>query len=311
MARMFFFNSLASLIWSSLSALARACARPRSLGVRTIAVGNIQAGGAGKTPLVARIAREAGEKGLTVCILCRGYGGSWEARGGGGVIAPGEAVPETELCGDEAALLHELAPRAWIGIGADRCAQLGRVRARTPDGKIDLVILDDGFQHHRIRRDLDIVALTSARPGERLFRDFPWMVRRAALLVWTKGERRPRSFGAPMIRARFRVPKPDFASSICLVTGLADGEAARKAALEAGYRVERHIPFPDHARYAETDVRSIFEEARARGLKVATTGKDWVKWREMGIPGDSVLVLEPQIELEEQDREIWERVLWG
>ena len=72
---------LASALWSFGSALARGLAsrgillKPVRLGVRVISVGNLQAGGAGKTPLVAHIAGEALARGLKVCILCRGYGG--------------------------------------------------------------------------------------------------------------------------------------------------------------------------------------------------------------------------------------------
>lgn len=305
-------NFLGSLLWSVASALARKFSKPESLGVRTISVGNLQAGGAGKTPLVAEVARQAHERGLVACILCRGYGGGWEARGAGGIIAPGEDCPDTIFCGDEAALLHDLAPHAWIGVGSDRRTQFARIRDRLGGKKIDLVILDDGFQNHAIHKDVQIVALTSATRWQRLFRDFQSALRHADLVVWTKGKKAPDSYGREMVQVRFRLPSPDFALKICLVTGVGDTEAVRTSVIEAGHRLERHIPFPDHARYSEPVVRSLVDQCRAEGLRVAITGKDWVKWREMKISSaGQILVLEPQVEFTERDRKIWDRVLWG
>lgn len=309
-------NWIASAVWSTLSALARRMTRRRTrLGPRVVSVGNIQVGGAGKTPLVAKIAREAAQRGLSVCILCRGYGSSWERRGG--VLAPLEATPPAAVCGDEALLLHELAPGAWIGIGAERAAQFARVQARagTP---FDLVILDDGFQSHRLARDLDIVAITSACRTERVFRDWPGALRAAQLLVWTKGERMPAARSAaprvPLARVRFTLREAVTSRPVCLVTGLADGEFARQSAEVAGYRVARHFSFPDHARYADEVMRPLVEGLRRQGLQLAVTGKDWVKLRELeafGAADPAVLVLEPELVMDPEDGRLWNRVLWG
>jgi len=151
---------LLSALWSTVNAGMRLAARrgwvgSRKLPARVLSVGNLQVGGAGKTPLVALIAQEAIARGQRVCILSRGYGGIWEANGG--VIAPGKEPAHPALCGDEPALLHELAPEAWIDesktkdgceipftrhfyqyvpprplaeIDADLDAVLGRIRAR-------------------------------------------------------------------------------------------------------------------------------------------------------------------------------------
>jgi tetraacyldisaccharide 4'-kinase len=122
-------NFLASLLWSIGSWFARGTAKRVVLSARVISVGNIQVGGAGKTPLVAHLARQGIKRGLKVCILCRGYGGAWEADGG--VLPPQDsraARPDGQNCGDEAALLHDLVPQAWIGVGADRAASFNEVK---------------------------------------------------------------------------------------------------------------------------------------------------------------------------------------
>jgi tetraacyldisaccharide 4'-kinase len=280
-------------------------------------VGNIQAGGAGKTPLVAAIAREAAERGITACILCRGYGGEWERSGG--VLHPGTPAPEARICGDEAALLHDLAPLAVIGVGADRVAQWERtvsaVRARGLE--IGLVILDDGFQHWKIKKDVEVVALTSFGPGEVAFRDSRRALEKADLLVWTKGERRPPMPEAkPWTRVRYRLAPPRADQrGIWLVTGVADGKSVEELVRLSGYQVDRHISFPDHARYAEVMVQELVKNARRAGVGIAVTGKDWVKWREIagvreGVGPGLVMALEPELEWQE-GREKWNRALWG
>lgn len=318
-------NRSASMIWSSLSAAAR-CAADRGwvasarLGARVVSVGNIQAGGAGKTPLVATIAREAHARGLRAVILCRGYGGAWERSGG--VLPPraadgeGAAAPRCADCGDEAALLRDLAPHAWIGVGADRARQFERVRAQA--GGVDLVVLDDGFQHYRIRKDVEIVALTSASPATMPHRDWVSSLRRAHLVVWTKGDDRPRGMGQAGASARVRyrlAPAPAGFGPVWLVSGVGDSRSVERLSLESGYEVLRHVSFPDHARYAQPMVKELVDGAARAGARLAVTGKDWVKWREMDLGSSApslakVVVLEPEIEwLEGKDR--WNRALWG
>ncbi|MCM2322267.1 MAG: tetraacyldisaccharide 4'-kinase [Oligoflexia bacterium] len=304
---------IGSAIWSALSALSRqlsAIGFPRAvrLDCRVISVGNLQAGGTGKTPLVARIAREAADRGLSAVILLRGYGGRWERDGN--VILPREPAPDPRLCGDEAALLHELAPEATIGVGRDRARQYRQACERA-GRRFDLAILDDGFQNRRVVKDVELVAVTSATRSETFFRDRTCALRHANLVVWTKGPTRPDSDGRPLVKVRFRLPPPAAgAEKVCLVTGVGSPGAVSESLREAGYQVLRHHAFNDHARYDEASVRGILESAEAGGLRVVTTGKDWVKWKALGIPAGKVQVLEPELIFQE-GKERWERVLWG
>lgn len=308
-------NVFASFLWALATACARRLSKSKvSLPAKVISIGNIQVGGAGKTPMVAFLARQAHERGKQVCILSRGYGARWEKTGG--VISPQENALSPEDCGDEVALLHELAPYAWIGIGANRAQQFEAVaRAVKEQGllEIDLVILDDGFQNHRLKKDVDIVALTSARWGEKIFRDFRGALRSASLLAWTKGDERPKDFGRPLVRVQMEIERPFFASRFLLITGLADGAQARKSMEQAGYQIEKHLTFPDHARYASVVTQTIIEDARAQGLKILMTGKDWVKWRTIvgeGLKGSVIEVVEPQLRLDLSDEKIWNQVIW-
>jgi tetraacyldisaccharide 4'-kinase len=290
------------------------------LDTRVVSVGNIQVGGAGKTPLVAQIAREAAQRKLRVCILTRGYKSKWESEGG--ILFPGTSEIDPSLCGDEAALLHELCPEAWIGVGADRVKQFHDVAREVANhqlSKIDLVILDDGFQHWRIQKDLDIVALTSAKTGEVLFREGFQALKQADLLVWTKGEACPlspeslASLGKPMIRVRYQIPqapKGDSQQGYWLVTGIADSQSALELIRKSGYDIKRQFELKDHAHYEKAWVKNLLRDSRQQNSKIALTGKDWVKWKSLGVSSQEVLVLEPQLVFEE-GQEIWLKTLWG
>ncbi|OFZ55440.1 MAG: hypothetical protein A2428_05035 [Bdellovibrionales bacterium RIFOXYC1_FULL_54_43] len=313
-----------SFLWSGASRLVRFGVRlgllkPARLPCRVVSVGNIQAGGTGKTPIVAQIAREAANRGLNVCILSRGYRGEWERTGG--VIRPGEVSASAMKCGDEAALLHELAPHAWIGVGADRERQFKAVEMQS-EKPIDLVILDDGFQHWRLHKDLEIVAVTSASGREVLFREAESALRRANLVVWTKGDRDPAAREAalrlniPFLKSRFELSVPPQTGSLWLISGIAENFGSAGSELEASMRraglsIARHLKFEDHARYDYGQARSILDEASRAGCRVAITGKDWVKWRELGIKRSELIVLEPRLVLNEERQKLWNHILWA
>lgn len=305
---------MGSALWSTASFVAFKLSRFKILKAtrlpcRVISVGSIQAGGAGKTPLAAEIAKQANARNLKVAILTRGYRSKWEATGG--IIAPGASCLAS-LCGDEAALLRELAPKAWIGVGADRIRQFSVIQEAS--GGIDIVILDDGFQHRKIHKDLEIVALTSAPRSKVLFRDWRSALRRADLVVWTKGQEKRRwwSVGGPLARVSMKVPKVAIhGQRIWLITGLAQPQFAREAIEEAGYKIEKHFVCEDHAVYEVDFARKVMADAGRAGCALAMSGKDWVKWRELGLVNSpAVLVLEPEIKFESGEA-TWSKVLWG
>jgi tetraacyldisaccharide 4'-kinase len=132
-----------------------------SLGARTLSVGNITAGGTGKTPLVAYIARLLAETGETVCILTRGYGR--RDANDRVLVSDGESVlSEPELAGDEPVeLAHRLLGHAIVVADADRVSAAEWARRKFG---VTAFILDDGFQHRRARRDVDIVCIDATDP---------------------------------------------------------------------------------------------------------------------------------------------------
>ena len=313
-----------SLIWSSASGILRFLKHRNLLNLkkldsRVISVGNLQVGGSGKTPLVACIAREAAERGLKVCILCRGYRSQWEKSGG--VLFPKEPAVHSQLCGDEAALLHDLCPDAYIGVGADRFLQFQKVLEKAKV-RIDLVILDDGFQNWRLHKDLEIIALTAKRPWEVLFRDFKGALRDADLCVWTKGSSLPAGYfihfekmNKPWVKVNYVLSQSSSSrelqkESLWLITGIADGASALSLALQSGYSIVNHIVFQDHAHYSKEKMTQLLNDAAQSQCTIVLTGKDWVKWRDFGVSKDKVIVLEPEL-IFEKGRHHWLRLLWA
>jgi tetraacyldisaccharide 4'-kinase len=128
--------------------------RSDSLGVPTISIGNLTVGGTGKTPLVASIARYLQQKGKRVAILSRGYK---RESTGFVLVSDGEGVlVGARLGGDEPQELAQQLPSVVVAVDEKRARAGRKVLERFP---IDVFILDDGFQHRAVKRDVDIVTV--------------------------------------------------------------------------------------------------------------------------------------------------------
>ena len=177
---------------------ARGVFRNRKLPGTVISVGNLTAGGTGKTPLVLWIAERLAMEGKHAAILTRGYRGTSEANSNPGDNPQG--LPQS----DEVALLRErLAGSVQLGVGADR-SKNGEALARHG---VNWFVLDDGFQHLKLARDVDIVLLDATDPfggGATLpsgrLREPVSALRRADIVVITRSVQAP----APAIEAMIR-----------------------------------------------------------------------------------------------------------
>lgn len=137
----------------------RGWVRPKHLPCPVLSIGNLVAGGTGKTPLTAFLAQHLRAAGCRVAILSRGYGGR---ASGINVVSDGQRIfLKPPQAGDEACLLAQKLPGIPVVTGADRFqAGLQAWERFHPD----LFLLDDGFQHFQLYRDLDVVLLDAARP---------------------------------------------------------------------------------------------------------------------------------------------------
>jgi tetraacyldisaccharide 4'-kinase len=258
-----------------------------------ISVGNLTTGGTGKTPMVLWIAERLLAEGKKVGILTRGYRGekitqSFENNSQAGSTNAGATTS------DEVRLLQSrLGPRVRFGVGANRYEQ-GRELANRG---VNWFVLDDGFQHLRLARDVDIVLIDATNPfsGGRLLpaghlREPRSALARADIIVITRSTHAPaiesairRDSAAPIFYAR---PKLD------AIRSLTDGRLGGAVTAEAlpklfafcgignpvafldnvrswGLDIVGHKFFPDHHRYTEHDDQEILRlasEAGAGGL---------------------------------------------
>jgi tetraacyldisaccharide 4'-kinase len=274
-----------------------------------ISVGNLTTGGTGKTPMVMWIAERLAEEGKRAGILTRGYRGNEIAKDAGPKSA--DAAEESATTSDEVQLMKaRLGERVAFGVGADRFAR-GEELARQG---VKWFVLDDGFQHLQLARDVDIVMIDATNPfgGGHLLpagrlREPRSALARAGIIVITRSNHSPaveaavrRDSAAPIFYAR-----TEFESvSAPFHPHLTEQDAREKrlfafcgignpAAFVAdlrgwGFQISGHKFFPDHHRYSREEMRAIEAEARAAGAGgVICTEKDSFncpgRWKEMDL----------------------------
>jgi tetraacyldisaccharide 4'-kinase len=164
--------------------------RVKRLPRPTICVGNITVGGTGKTPLVMRLVSDLLAKGCRPAVLLRGYKREHKSARSLLVRNPRAICATVQESGDEAMELALRLPGACVGVGADRFATGSLILKQFP---VDCFIMDDGFQHYQLYRDLNIVTLDVTDPwgGGKLLpagllRESPEALRRADLVILTR-----------------------------------------------------------------------------------------------------------------------------
>ena len=276
-----------------------------------ISVGNLSVGGSGKTPLVVALATLLREWGERPAVLSRGYR---RQSGGAGVLvvsdAGGVRVP-VEASGDEPQLLARRLVGIPVLVATDRY-EAGRVAER--DFGCTVHVLDDGFQHLQLARDLDVLLLGErdlsdcVLPAGRLREPLaaawdadvwltpdgdPARLADAPALVAARGTlgaavgagvSTPPSFGvalhvgAPRVVAPFGQPAQVVPGRAVAVAGIARPERFFASAREAGWTVEREMVFADHHWFTAGDWREVRAVAAAAGVAtVLTTEKDAVR----------------------------------
>jgi len=241
----------AELLYRGINHVRRALYRagvlkPKRLAVPVISVGAIAAGGSGKTPATIAIAGALAARGLRVVVLTRGYGRA----GAGGAVR--ELDPDRY--GDEPVLIKKRLPQVEVIVGKHRYANALRQDA-------DVFVLDDGFQHLHLHRDLDVVIDHPAA----FFREGRSALRDADVIL-------PR-------KIKLNVPESLKGKRVFAFAGLADNDQFFKS---LGLQLSGRRSFPDHHRYTIEDIESIKREA-ADANAIVTTEKDAVKIADLDI----------------------------
>lgn len=148
-----------SLVYRALDAWSRASAPAQRVGVPVIVVGNLVVGGAGKTPAVIALVKALREAGWTPGVISRGHGGHAV---GEVEVGPRSAAAEV---GDEPVLIRRRTAAPLV-VGRDRVAAAKRLRALHP--AVDVIVADDGLQHHRLARDVQVLVFDARGAGNGL-----------------------------------------------------------------------------------------------------------------------------------------------
>jgi tetraacyldisaccharide 4'-kinase len=257
--------------------------------VPVVCIGNITAGGTGKTPLVIWLCRYLRDKGLRCAILTRGY-----------KTRPGEMT-------DEPALLAKACGDVPVVVDSDR---VRGARKAIEHHKAQVLVLDDGFQHRRLRRDLDIIAIDATCSfgfGKMLpaglLRESPRSLKRAKAAVITRSNHvEPEALEAVEQKIHTYAPGLPVAKTVHRHTwavtfqnrqigldelkgkpvyafcGIGNPEAFFSSIEQSGLKLAGTEVFDDHYAYTQEDMKHIYKKARKCGADVLLcTQKDWVK----------------------------------
>ena len=267
----------------------------RRLSRPVISIGNLSTGGTGKTPMVRWIAERLRDDGHRVAILSRGYG----APAGG--LGDELTMLERQLNGTSAA-------KVWLRDGPDRFATGKRLLHEHPE--IDVILLDDGFQHRRLARDLNIVLISAVEPfgfghviPRGLLREPLSGLRRANAIVLTHADQLgSEALSAIEKQVRRQNAAAPIYQAIHRPVGLKSRDGAQHPVDELSQRrffafcgianpqvLQRDLSqfpasfvgghwFGDHHHYTSRDLKRIADAARGCGAELlVTTAKDWVK----------------------------------
>jgi tetraacyldisaccharide 4'-kinase len=290
--------------------------------VPVISVGNLTVGGTGKTPFVVLLVRYLCDAGRRPAILLRGYG---------------SAEPQAA---DEAKLLEQLLPDAAVHPHPDRV----RAAQEAIEQGADVLVLDDGFQHHRLQRNLDVVLLDGTAPWggglplpAGLLREFRSAIRRADVVCLTRTS--PQEIEPSLVSQELAIlhrlapntpvacvavrpvrlcdlngrshPLETLAGRrVAALAGIARPDAFCKTLRELGAEIARSFALPDHHAYPPAATDRFLAWSKAEGVHLVTTEKDAVKLTEQvaGRDRERVWVLGIELEIWKGGKALFSRV---
>lgn len=274
-----------------------------------ISIGNITSGGTGKTPMTLHVAKLLRQSGLRVVIISRGYKG--EAEKTGGVVSDGKNLCMTaQAAGDEPFMMARFLGDVPVLVGKNR---VNSCRLAISRFSPDIILLDDGFQHRRLHRDIDIVLLDSARPFGNGFmlprgslREAPDALSRASAIVFTRwrddlpgpASLLPASAGSKPVFFSRHIPyihdvtgpspaghgqkNEDLSllknARVFAFSAIADNGDFHRVLTNLGCRITGTAEFGDHHAYSPGEIDDIKRKAKTGGAEfLVTTQKDFPK----------------------------------
>jgi len=311
---------------------------PYRLGLRrrhrlpccVVSIGNLVAGGTGKTGLTITLARGLQQAGYRLCILSRGFHGHYS--GAAAVIStPSEILHGPDVAGDEPALMARALPGVPVIVGKDRrlTGRLAVERFRP-----QIIILDDGAQYYQLHRDVEIILLTATRPFGNgwtlpagVLREPPSHLKRATHVV-IHFDRAGCSGKLPELRTlpenrlfsgryiasaledaatRERFPAEQLrGTAVASLCALGNPQAFEETLTATGAHIVRAYRLPDHATLRRSEAQAILQEAKQAGAaSMVISQKDAVKWPSVASPLP-VFVLVAEFHLDRLDELVFQ-----
>ena len=267
--------------------------------VPVVSIGNISMGGTGKTPLVDFVVKYFTRKGLTPAVLSRGYKRSTK---GVTMVSDGRQVfLGSREAGDECAMLAHNNPETIVVVAEKRIEGADFIAEHFAGNLPDVLVLDDGFQHRQLDRDLDIVVINSTAPffNDRLIpagrlREPRKNLDRADLLVLGKVTDQIKAAhlakkvsltGKPLVMTSVRPGEPvHFAGpgnsvpeKAIALAGIGQPEGFIASLEQRGIKVVSKAFFPDHADFPLASIKTLVERSIDENLSIVTTEKDYFR----------------------------------
>ncbi|MDB5492087.1 MAG: Tetraacyldisaccharide 4-kinase [Micavibrio sp.] len=283
--------------------------KPRSAGVKVICIGNLVAGGSGKTPAALAVMELVRERKLAAkpCFLSRGYGGSLS-----GPLLVDPKIHDASMVGDEPCLLADAAPTI---ISASRLAGAKFAKAQG----YDLVVMDDGLQNPALKKDIAIIVIDGATGfGNGLL--LPAGPLRTPLHTGFAGADAVLLIGDDATGALSKVPdgKPVLRGTISALPplsavaaplyfafcGIAHPEKFWDTLEKAGIKIAGLSSFPDHHVYTPADIAELQRQAAELGARLITTTKDSARLRDSLVSPDTFDTLEITLDLSSDSADI-------
>ncbi|MEZ5922344.1 MAG: tetraacyldisaccharide 4'-kinase [Parvularculaceae bacterium] len=258
-----------SLLYDSGQRLRKRMTVAKRVGVPIICIGNATLGGAGKTPLSIAVLSLLAERGIRPFFLSRGYGGTLA-----GPLRVGAHL--TSEVGDEPLLLAAHAPVVIARKRVDGACLAARDGAQA-------IIMDDGYQNPTLVKDVSVL-IRSGGVNRRIFPAGPYRepferaaARADAIVAIDEDCAETDCFGKPLLVARSNLRAPMAPQPVFAFCGIARPERFFSSLEKCGFSLAGAQAFADHHPYAESEIRALKSAAAARGVRLITTEKDFVR----------------------------------
>ena len=287
-------------IYSGLTAARLKFKKSGKVNIPVICLGNITAGGSGKTPTAVTLAKLLQKKGYHPYFVSRGYGGKLS-----GIILTKDSSYTAAEVGDEPLVLSRIAP---VSINPDRY----QAALKAQEQGADIIIMDDGFQNPSLKKDISILIIDGGfgfgnqrpLPAGPLRENLQNGLKRAnaALIIGEdKNNCAQEMKNLPLFHGKIKEIEPQTKpTQVIAFAGIGRPEKFYQSLENCGMNIISRHDFPDHHFYTEKELQSLLHEAQEKKAALYTTAKDIVKIPLPLRPKFNVLEIEIEIEKEQE-----------